>query len=272
MDAQGNELINYKSSKDAKAYVGTRDLVIDKRKTSLPVHVIYAVMDNLINEILTNLECSTYTVFIGHPDGQNDTFRHKIAKTAVYKGNRKADSKPIHIRAAKERLISKYGAVVATDLETDDILGIEQCKPDSNSIIASIDKDMWMIPGWHYNISTKEKFFSTDPGTLELVTTPNGTKKLIGTGFKFFAAQLLMGDVVDNIKKPVKGMGITKIFQQLNEKDAILKIWEHVVGVYMEAGLDIHENATLLWILREQGKNYLDVIRQARLEVKDNEL
>lgn len=263
VDVEGKEVVVYKAQKDAKDYVAksTRDdLQIIKSKTALPEHVVFKIMDNLISEVLTELDCSEYTVYVGAPSGTK-TFRHRLAKTAPYKGNRKKEDRPIHLEAAREYLIKQYNAVIAVDEEADDLLGIAQCRPNSNSIMAGVDKDLMMIPGWHYNLTTKEQVYATDPGELTLKSTKSG-KKLVGHGIIWLFAQALMGDVCDNIVKPEKGMGDVKVHTLLTNPKicTILDAYLVVKEVYDRNGRDIEENLDLLFITREVGKNWRELL------------
>ena len=39
-------------------------------------------------------------------------------------------------------------------------------------------------------------------------------------------------------------------------------MWNSIKAIYDEAGRDIHENASLLWVLREKDKSYMDVLEE----------
>lgn len=106
-----------------------------------------------------------------------------------YKGNRK-QTKPKWLEDLKEHLITEWDAKITPEQEADDALGIDQVKPQTDeTIIASNDKDLLQIAGWHYNIVTglkvHQNYFS---------------------GLNWFYQQLLIGDVTDNVAG-VRGIG-----------------------------------------------------------------
>lgn len=230
-----------------------------KQVDVMPLPIVYKIVDNLIEDILKTLNLSTYTIYIAPPGGVQ-TYRHRAAKKAPYKGNRKAEDRPVQIREVQEYLIEKYNAIRAVDEETDDLLGLDQCASGGTSIIASIDKDLLQIPGWHYNIDSKKVQFASDPGELQIVVSASGIKKVVGTGFKWFLYQCLAGDSVDNIIKPEKNLGPMKIYELFSQKCAIIDVYNEVLDIYKRNGRDFEENATLLFIQREKGSNWLGAL------------
>lgn len=146
-------------------------------------HVALLAMDNKIEEILYECRASEYEVFL---TGSNN-FRKKIFPS--YKANRKKTPKPKHYNALRKYLIDVEKAYVSEGQEADDEMGLRQTR---DTVICSIDKDMMMIPGLHYNFVKKE--FSE-------ITEEDGRKN--------FYRQLLTGDDTDNIPG-IYGMGPKK--------------------------------------------------------------
>jgi len=130
-------------------------------------------------------------------------------------------------------------------MEADDAQGIEQwAKTDRSTCIVTIDKDLNMIPGWHYNFVKDEfKYWKLSESN------------------RFFWWQMLVGDRTDNIP------GIDKIGPVRADKllDST-KNWKQVVEneykrQYGEGWhLAFDEVARLLWILREEDKTYSDYL------------
>lgn len=108
-------------------------------------------------------------------------FREKIATIQPYKGNRSETMKPEHYDAIKAYLIKKHKAQLIHGQEADDALAIAQTSLTS-SVICTIDKDLDMVKGYHYN-PVKDKLYYVDH--LE--------------GMRWFYEQLLQGDATDNI-------------------------------------------------------------------------
>lgn len=195
------------------------------------------------------LEAVGATRHEGYLSSGSQTFRHKLATTAVYKGNRVTD-KPVHYKLIRQYYKDKFDATIMVDVEADDALGIRQCElleDGKKSVICSTDKDLMMIPGLHYNLDKRVFTTVEDPGTL---TYDNG--KLRGTGLLWFYAQMLMGDPVDNIKG-IRGIGDFKAYNLLAD---VYKPLHVVREQYKKAFKDkakdrFEENKQLLWILRK---------------------
>jgi 5'-3' exonuclease len=103
--------------------------------------------------------------------------------------------------------------------EADDMLGVRQCElscDSDESIICTIDKDLNMIPGSHYNFVKKERY----------VVTPED-------GIRFFYYQMLIGDTTDNIKGVV-GIGKQKATKLLDRCST--------EGEYFDAVRDAYSN------------------------------
>lgn len=195
----------------------------------------------LLMKILKETGASDYKIYL---TGQNN-FRETVAVTQPYKGNRDPNHKPAHYQAIKRYLINTWQAEVINGMEADDAMGMSQTQ---DTIICSLDKDMLMIPGWHYNWRKDTKKFVTDAEAI-----------------RHFWFQMLTGDRTDNIK------GVPKIGEKTANKllDATapsdyaeMVVEQYYLGYYkyhfnkdMEtflAQIDdiIYEHERLLWIQR----------------------
>lgn len=166
-------------------------------------------------------------------------FRNEIAKSHVYKGNRKSVQKPRHLQHARDYMHGKYEAIISQGEEADDLIAIEATRLGHDACVASIDKDMLQIPCWHFNIVK---------GTYERVT-PDG-------GMKFFYTQILTGDTADNIKGLFR-VGPKKAEKILDGAVSEEELWDRVVKAYDGDEERIVENARLLWLRREVGEIWL---------------
>ena len=128
----------------------------------------------------------------GFLTGSNN-FRKDIAVTAPYKGNR-TQAKPKHYELIREYLNKAWGCEVIEGQEADDAIGIRAYEMEDveDYIIMSIDKDLDMIRGWHYNFIKNTKYLINDQEAI-----------------KHFYTQILTGDRVDNIVG-LKGVGPKK--------------------------------------------------------------
>lgn len=228
--------------------------------------ILGEIIDNIISRTCRDLECGDYIVMLGHATNK-DTFRHRAAYTVPYKGNRDPSGKPLLYRPAREYLLANHQCAIANDMEADDLLGIYLTRNPENTVVASIDKDLLQVPGWHYDLTTRKVVRATELGNLWLTKRQDNKRiDLKGTGFKWFCAQMLLGDSIDNIVKPKKGVGPKKIFNFFEGADTYVQLWNRVVLFYAKhADLDrLKENATLLWILRESNANYEGYINDKR--------
>ena len=174
-------------------------------------------MERTIDDILAQTKADEFYIAL---TGENN-FRYQVYPE--YKANRTDMVKPKFLEECKDYLHLQYNAVYSDGCEADDLLGIEQCKDISNTIICSLDKDLRQIPGRHYSweISggTPEKRW-TKAAELTNVTHEEG--------LRFFYKQLIIGDSTDNIKG-VKGAGkkAAQVIDTLTtEREMFETVWE----------------------------------------------
>lgn len=213
------------------------------------------LMERQIRKIYHLTKCDRADFWLGPSNGSN--FRFKSAVTQPYKSNR--GEKPELVVELREYLINIHNAREIEGHEADDALGLYQT---DDAIAVHCDKDIFMIPGAHFNTMTDSLVYVTDPGELHV-----HNKALKGTGLAFFYAQLLMGDRIDTIPSLAKGYGpvkIQKVFEGCKtEQDYLCKVMEeyqHHIGIGWQARLE--EQADLVWILRREGERGSDYIRK----------
>ena len=163
-------------------------------------------------------------------------FRHDIAKSHVYKGNRKSVQKPRHLQTARDHMESKYKAIISKGEEADDLIAMEAAKLNYKACVASIDKDMLQIPCWHFNI-VRGDYFKVEP---------------FG-GIKFFYKQILTGDRADNIVGLFR-VGEVKASKILDGAETEEELWDRVIKAYDGDEERVTENARLLWLRREEAE------------------
>ena len=179
-----------------------------------------------MNNLLEDTGASSYKVYLTG----KDNFRFKIRKD--YKENRKGAEKPVHYQVIRDYLQSRYGAQVIDGMEADDALALAQT---DKTAIATIDKDLLMVVGRHYNYVKQ---------TWQDVTAEEGEY--------FFYKQMLTGDRVDNIVG-IKGIGDKKADKILDATDR--DAWDKtIIDMYIEEFDDgfqrCVENTQLLWMLQ----------------------
>ena len=111
-------------------------------------------------------------------------FRDKLATIKPYKGNRDRSKRPFWYKEIREYLVSVWEAEVCEIIEADDAVALGQWQTEDlgDSIICTLDKDLRMVPGYHYSYY-KQK--------AERI----GFEDALHNFYK----QLLLGDSSDNI-------------------------------------------------------------------------
>lgn len=180
-------------------------------------------VDSIIHDIVFEVDPTEYTLYLS---GDNN-FRKNIATIREYKGNRNKARPPVHFDMIRQYMQDKYKTEIIQDQEADDQLGIELTKTQNYAtlgtneetdvgIVASVDKDLLMIPGNHYNF-VKRKFAYIDEDMAR----------------RIFWTQMLVGDTTDNILG-CPGIGPKKAAKILRGVTQEVRYWRHVRRAYKE--------------------------------------
>lgn len=207
------------------------DLVAFRCAATVPEHESVDVatyrIDCLMRQILEATDAPEFIAFLS---GRNN-FRKKI--NTEYKANRKDKEPPVYLQECREYLIKEWNAIVSHNCEADDLLGIHQ---NSETILCSLDKDLLMIPGTHFNWTKVE---ITEVTQLE--------------GLKHFYKQMLIGDRSDNIFG-VTGIGPVKAARAIDVLDNEQDMFELVYSMYDQDDARFLMNANCLWIQQNVGE------------------
>jgi 5'-3' exonuclease len=189
-------------------------------------------LDDALKDIMTATEADNGLVFIKG----TDNFRYHVA--VDYKGNRKDTIEP----EVKDRIEMLYEyakdfCIESDHAEADDYCGVAaQLATNENEsyVVCHIDKDLDMIPGWHYNFRKKE-FYQVTPEE----------------GYYNLMKQILTGDATDNIQG-IKGMG-PKTAEKVLKDVPLSFMLDTVIGTYkLKCGStwehDFHKSANLIYI------------------------
>lgn len=206
-----------------------------------------SAVDDMVNYICENTvvfpDFSDDGNVSGYLTGQGN-FRNEVAKTHVYKGTRKEVEKPKWLQYARAYMVDQYNFKVIDGMEADDQLAIDMTNyhdPDAY-VIASIDKDLLTVPGWHYNFRKNTFQYQTEHDAL-----------------RFFYEQCLTGDRVDSV------VGLHRVGPKTAQKVLDSALTEHemfarVLKMYEEKCTDgdpydrLIENATLLHMRRYENE------------------
>jgi hypothetical protein len=198
--------------------------------------ILRSLIDDNISGLIDRTHSTSSTLYLTSDDKSN--FRFKIATILPYKGNRKMD-KPFWYDTIRKYLVSEYGAITVFGQEADDELGIQQT---AGTFIVSVDKDLDLIPGLHYNELKPEK-------SVYEITEVDAQRN--------FFSQLLCGDSTDNILG-LFGVGRqSTLLKRLHKLHESSDMYHHVKEQYVKRfgsywKLFMYENASLLWIKRSQ--------------------
>lgn len=188
--------------------------------------------------------------------------RHLLLGVKPYQGNRKGKAKPPLLEPLREALaqpgvfndeegvtVFLHGDVEADDAMMMDAYSIKDVKGWSP------DKDLQIMPCPLYDKETGQWDKITDRyGYIKAASTPSGTFKVKGHGTAFFWAQMLMGDVADNV------VGLTRLNGKLcgpkMAHDALsgLRAEDDAANLVIDGYRAINQNplpeAAAMWLLR----------------------
>lgn len=195
-------------------------------------------------------------------------FRDAIATLKPYKGTRKTE-KPFHFKNLTAYILAHYDVVVAEGLEADDLMCVEQTKHLKqgllDTVICTRDKDLRQCPGMHYGWECGNQAGFPFSRVDELGWLKEHRKidkegneyvaKVSGVGLKFFYAQILMGDSVDNIPG-LPGCGPAKTYDTLHAATDEAQLHNSVFALYLakygdKAAERMLEQGRLCWMVRE---------------------
>lgn len=169
-------------------------------------------------------------------------FRVDVATIQPYKGNRDPNHKPKYFKEIRDYLIDVWKAEVVEGQEADDAIGICQYShKDKSTVICSIDKDLTMIPGYHFNPRNHGFWYQS-----------------LEDADRFFWWQMMVGDTTDHIP------GIRKVGPKTADKIVeanpnLADLRQVVEEMYQKQYGDkwqdcMREVAQLLWIRRQEGR------------------
>lgn len=200
---------------------------------------------DLVHRVVANAGCDEFKVFLS--GGKN--FRYNVYPQ--YKGNREQSVRPRHLQAMKQFLIKEFSASVSDGIEADDDLGIAQysrwVQGQHDSTIITIDKDLLMIPGKHYNFVKDLKREQSEDDAM-----------------RHFFWQLIMGDRADNIPgfdgkmRNVVPKKLEKHIEFLFQTDRYEAMLVHVYEMFNDNWHQLHRNAQCLWMQRMPDDSWLN--------------
>lgn len=242
-----------------------------------PFDYVRDMLNQRIGYVKGAASCHQHTLYLT----EGPTFRYDIATVKPYKGNRK-DNKPWHFDNLTVYMRDILNAVTVTGIEADDAMAIEQLRvkgeDEDETVICSRDKDLRQVPGRFYSweLGRQPAYGPLHVTRLGHLSYDAAKTKLSGSGYAFFAAQVLMGDTADNIpglpKMGPKGAadiliplmpGIYKTDETTIPAEleaAVAEAYDNVYGSEGEARME--EQAKLCWIVRRLNEDGSPVVWQ----------
>ena len=201
--------------------------------------------------------------------------RRIIATVKPYQGQRKSDRRPKNWAYLRDFFESYEGPLFRVKVwatrEADDGIAYMAYHADTdngktpNRVIATGDKDLRMLPGWHIDWQTAE-LVEVPMGAFEVYNKDRS--KLYGT--KWFWVQMLQGDTADNIPglpkldgKPVGPVRAEKLLCGLSDDsaalDAVTSAYAFEYGDVEEWTDRFVEQGLLLWLRRDRAGSVRDL-------------
>lgn len=199
----------------------------------MDMDIAFYRMDVLVQQIIEATEGASYSLYLTG----KDNFRKKI--NTDYKANRKDTVPPVYLQECREYLVENHKAIISNGCEADDLLGLNQTQ---DSVICSLDKDLLMIPGKHFNW-TRLEFTHVKP--LD--------------GIRTFYKQMLIGDRSDNIFG-VNKIGPVKAEKLIEHLDDEQEMFDTVYSLYNDPKRFVM-NANCLWIWRNKNELWQDRVQ-----------
>lgn len=235
--------MRFQYKKEADAYIREHNL----DPSELEAHKELEPLQNALHSVKLMFYAMQDSLQVNKDDivvclSGSDNFRYHVAKTKPYKGNRDAAHRPVHEQAIKDYLKTRYNAVVSDGEEADDYIGRHHYEmwvqdPDS-TCIATLDKDLNMIPGKHYNFYTNVSYI-VEPDQADYT----------------FWKQVLTGDSTDNIQG-IPGMGpkgAEKLLSGIEPENYAFVVKRAYKDAYGDEWEDkLLEMGRLLWIRRRE--------------------
>lgn len=191
--------------------------------------------NDLMNRIIGEINASEYNCYLTG----SDNYRYKY--NPEYKANRKDTPKPQWLQHVREHLVVNWKASVEDGQEADDAMGIFQMA-NKDTVICSIDKDLLMIPGEHFDFV---KGIHREQFSIPAI--------------RHFYWQLIMGDRTDNIfgfdgkARQTVPKFLEPVLDELSSYDDELDMFEFVRGLYNDDER-LLMNGICLWIRRNENE------------------
>lgn len=263
----GDQMKAYLAELPVGSTLVSKEKIVTAEPLDHACQILGQTMRKLIEEIrehakkLGTKEDLDVSVFLS---GDNN-YRKEVATIKPYKGNRDADTRPVHYAALRQYLVDQWGAILVNDREADDELsirgweGLAEVRSGLRKelpIISTIDKDLDQVPGLHYDYVKKVFYEIWEHDAQDA-----------------FWRQCLSGDATDNIGGCFRIGNVAAEKAVASYHEAGLDdagIWKAIVDTYQHS-VDVHGDKTGYAALGAEGAA-LEVARLVRMQQYPDEL
>lgn len=211
------------------------------------------VLENRLREVAVGIKSDAEPVFCF---GTKTNFRFAISTSRPYKPNR--SEKPFLYPALEAYVRVTYNYAERQCVEDDDTMAM--LSDGKTNIIVSADKDLTQVNGYYYrpelwNSGSYGPVLVSDSTSFIQPKNPSNIGKgLTGIGYKFFWAQVIMGDSVDGISGLPKH-GPKFAYDLLKDVKSEWEAYEAVKwayrDIYYNSDACMREQVDLLYMVRE---------------------
>jgi len=193
---------------------------VDFERRELPksLETCISILEQSIARVLRDTEADAYICYLT----PSRTFRHDVAVTREYKGNRTGKDRPRHLNAVRQHVTDVYDGIMGNYIEADDSMSIAQAHfrdvEDVCTVICSSDKDLLMNEGYHYNLTTRANRFITKE-----------------EGYIIYARQILTGDLQVDCIQGIHGIGKVKAAKLIPDDVEEITIFQILEDQYEKA-------------------------------------
>lgn len=212
---------------------------------------------SVLENVMEATKASSYRLYSEVPGSRG--FRYDVAFTEQYKDRKDnpLQARPVYLDKLKQWCVDNLNALAFDCIETDDALCIVQTdmlKRRQKSTIAANDKDILQCQGRHFRLHAGHRDIVEVEGYGHLEYDKE-SKKVVGTGSKFFFSQVLTGDKTDTYSGLPK-CGPANAVKALEGTSCYEEGLEVVREMYhAKYGDDFNkyllEQARLAWMLRD---------------------
>lgn len=204
-----------------------------------PALVDEVISQYLANDIFEKFDARGYIFCFSAPS--KNVFRNFIAQEKEYKGNRKNqadlydyEQKWSDMAYVYEYVKNRYTAVIAEDLEADDLLSMMQRGEDT--FIFSHDKDLKQVVGYHYDMDINQLLYTDEEDSIRIlahqILTGDTTDHIPGlSGFGAKAGEKFLMECADKNQDEVIKCCLEKFIEKLGPlhgTDTFVEMWNLV--------------------------------------------